>query len=304
MPKVTTHYGIPDPVPFVDVDITADNRMFLDPHAIRLAHGPLPFARDAIDCADSFLNEVIACILSGSIPDMHRGKNLLQHFAEPWETRLGMSEAGYYGHGGADGIGTLIWETMLGDVEALVRLLILKQLEDLPLFVEGVDRDITSDVTTRIVFAPLGRLTESMVAKYPQFTAGTHEVKTVERQVWNPGAREWDVAQFDLPVADGKPLLLVPAGWARPTLLMSAGRFYETAVLSYAQLEQAVRTKKGKLLKTPKDKLKEQSGLGRGRGTNLRVTLRAFDHQDDLLAEFKAFVASQYLKNESSAPAA
>ena len=34
--------------------------------------------------------------------------------------------------------------------------------------------------------------------------------------------------RVSLPVADGKTLLLVPTGWARPTLLMSAGRYYGT----------------------------------------------------------------------------
>ncbi|NKT56398.1 hypothetical protein GS896_27955 [Rhodococcus hoagii] len=43
---------------------------------------------------------------------------------------------------------------------------------------------------------------------------------------------------FELPVVDGKPLLLVPSSWARPSLLMSATRYYETKVLDYAQLER------------------------------------------------------------------
>lgn len=92
----------------------------------------------------------------------------------------------------------------------------------------------------------------------------------------------------------GREILLVPEGWARPTLLMSAGRFYETSVLSFAQLEQAVLMSDGKLLKTPKDRLKKQPALGRGRKTNLRVTLRAFESEQDLLASFKAFVAMRF----------
>jgi hypothetical protein len=294
MPSITGYYGISGSVPFVDVNVEADNLQFLDPHAIRLARAPQPFARDAIDCADTFLHEVTDCVIKGTPSHVRRGENLLQHFEEPWETRLGMSETGFNGHGGADGIGTLIWDTLNDNVSALVRVGVLKQLEDLPLFVEGVDRDITSDVTTRIVFGPLGRFTESMLAKYPEFTAGGHKVGTFRRQVWDPVARGWDEADFTLPIADGKPLLLVPVGWARANLLMSAGRFYETSVLSYAQLETAARTKSGKLIKTPKDTLKKRDGLGRGRNTNYRVTFRAIENEEDLLAAFKQFVASKY----------
>jgi hypothetical protein len=294
VPSVSDYYGISVPVPFVDVEVTADNRLYLDPHAIRLTKAPMPFAADALNCADTFLSEVTRCLIRGTPTDHARGEELLQHFVEPWETRLGMSKFGFNGHGGADVVGTWIWDTLNDDVESLVRVGVLRQLEDLPLFVEGVDRDITSDITTRIVFGPLARFTEAMLTKYPQFTSGNHVVKTEAKQVWNPALREWDEANFTLPVANGKPLLLVPKGWARPTLLMSAGRFYETSVLSYAQLLGAVRTSKGKLIKTPKDSLKKQSGLSRGRKTNLRMTKAAFESEEDLLASFKAFVASKF----------
>lgn len=294
MPSVSDYYGISGPVPFVDVEVLADNRLFLDPHAIRLSKAPEPFATDAVDCADSFLNEVTKCVISGTFADRRRGQDLLQHFVEPWETRLGMAADGFNGHGGAEVVGTWIWDTLNDDVESLVRVGILRQLEDLPLFVDGVDRDITSDVTTRIVFGPLGRFTEAMLANYPEFSAGGHEVKTFTKQVWNPALREWDVDSFTLPIAGGKPLLLVPKAWARGTLLMSASRFYETSVLSYAQLLGAVRTSKGKLIKTPKDTLKTQAGLARGRKTNLRMTMTAFDNEQDLLAYFKSFVASRF----------
>jgi len=70
---------------------------------------------------------------------------------------------------------------------------------------------------------------------------------------------------------------------------MSAGRYYETRVLSYAQLEQAVVSRSGTLLKTSKDVLKTQTHLARGRVTNLRVTQRAHANDQDLVAMFKAF---------------
>ena len=107
-----------------------------------------------------------------------------------------------------------------------------------------------------------------------------------------------------LPLVNGQELLLVPAGWARPTLLMSAGRYYETSVLTFAQLEQAVVGSDGKLIKTPKDRLKKQTGLGRGRNTNLAVTMRAFESGEDLLAAFKAFVRGRLDKNEPEEDAA
>lgn len=294
MAHITDHYKITGTVPFIDVDVSVDNWLFLDPHAVRLSAAPKPFATDAIRCVDTFLAEIVRCITAGDPAAARRGEDLLQHFSEPWETRLGMSSTGYLGHGGAEDIGSAIWKSLTEDLIALVQVGILKHLDELPMFVEGVDRDITSDLTTRLMFEPLGRFTESMLRSYPQFTANGHQTRQVTRRVWNPDVVDWDDATFELPIADGRPLLLVPTGWARRTLLMSATRFYETAVLDFAQIERAVRNSNGKLLKTPKDVLAKQAGLGRGRSTNLRLTLRALEHDENLVAYFKAFVASKF----------
>lgn len=300
MPRVSEYYGITRPVPFIDVEISADNRLYIDPRAIRLSRSPQPFAHEAVECADTFLAEITSCVIKGTPGDLVRGEELLQHFVEPWETRLGMAEEGFHGHGGAKIVGTWIWKTLTDDVRALVHVGVLRQLEDLPLFVEGVDRDITSDVTTRIVFGPLARFTAAMLAEFPEFTANGHEVKTFHKQVWNSTLRKWDIEEVTLPVADGKPLLLVPESWARQNLLMSATRYYETAVLSFAQLEQAAVASNGKLLKTPKHQLKKQSGLVRGRATIVRVTTRAINNEEDLLAAFKRFVDSKHERAEGN----
>lgn len=294
MVSITKKYGITGPVPFIDVDVAADNRLYLDPRAVRLIKSPQPFADEAVRCADTFLSTVTGCIFDGSVGALRRGEALLQRFVEPWETRLGMSEEGFHGRGGASVVGTWIWETLTSRVEPLVRIGILHQLEDLPLFVDGVDKDITSDVTTRIMFGPLARFTEQMVATYPEFISNGHKVKKVRKQVWNPDTCEWDEAEFTLPVVDGKVLVLVPTGWARPTLLMSATRFYDTTILDFAQMQQAVLSSAGKLMKIRKLDLRKQRELEPGRDTIVTITLRAIQNNEDLLALFKAFVNKRF----------
>lgn len=293
MPTITQHYNITGPTPFVDVETLRDNRLYVDPYAIRLAKSPQPFADEAVECADTFCHQVTQAVIDGTVASFRRGEDLLQHFTEPSETRLGMAAAGFQGHGGSEGTGSRVWQTLISDVEFLVRMGVWRQIEDLPLFVEGVDRDITSDVTTRIIYRPLARFTEAMIEAFPHFTAGENTVKLFTKQVWDPQAREWTTAEVLLPVVDGKPLLLVPKAWARPTLLMTARRYYETSVLTFAQLEQAVLSSKGELLTTPKRLLKKQEGLARGRATTISVTQRAFESEQDLLAHFKSYVASR-----------
>lgn len=304
MASVTDHYGINRPVPFININVDADNRLYLDPRAVRLTKYPQPFADDAVRCADTFLDTVTDCIFDGSPAARLRGEQYLQRFIEPWETRLGMAEEGFRGHGGAHQVGTWIWDTLTTDAAPLVRIGMLHQLEDLPLFVDGVDRDITSDVTTRIMYGPMARFTEQVIVEYPEFFSGDHQVKTFRKQVWNPDSCEWDDEVFTLPVVNGKELLLVPIGWARPTLLMSSGRYYDTTLLSFAQMERAVRNSEGKLLKSRKLDLRKQPGLEPGRQTILAVTLRAIGNKEDLLAIFKAFVDGRFTATNEADEAA
>lgn len=294
MARITAHYGIRRAVPFLDVDVQHDNRMFLDPRSIRLQKHPRPFVSQATHAIDTFFQEVTGCVASGTPAGAQRGLDLLQHFEEPWETRLGLAAAGFSGHGGAEEVGARVWHALTTDLEALVRIGYLQQLEDLPVFVDGIDRDITSDVTTRLAFEALANFTEQVMVSFPEFRSGGHTSDKFDRQIWDAASGTWQRKLVELPVADGKPLLLVPRDWARHTLLMSAGRYFETSVLSYAQLEQAVVGSDGKLLKTRKDDLKKQPGLARGRSTNLKVTHRARQQDENLLASFKVFVDSRY----------
>jgi hypothetical protein len=84
---------------------------------------------------------------------------------------------------------------------------------------------------------------------------------------------------------------------------MSAGRYYETSLLSYAQLVQAVVIKE-RLIKTPKDRLSSRKDLVRGRMTNLSVTLRAQTQADNLVAGFTDFVDDRYYSGSEVSQAA
>jgi hypothetical protein len=292
--SITDHFQINRPVPFADLDVDCDNPKVLDAHAIRLSAQPQPYAQQAVQCFDTFFDTISRGAMSTNAAAGNHAENLLKQFEEPWETRLGMAASGFAGHGGSDDVGSWIWHAMCDDLEVLLRVGILKHLEELPLFVEGVGHDITSDITTRIVFGPLADFTADMLVQFPEFTAGSHKVGSFQRQVWDVNKRTWTQKTVMLPLVEGKPLLLIPSNWVRDTLLMHAVRFYETSVLSYVQDEQAVVTGDGKIIRTPKDRLKTQHGLGRGRDTIRVVTLRAESTGDDLVDIFRRFVADRY----------
>ncbi|MBM4509464.1 hypothetical protein GS421_08960 [Rhodococcus hoagii] len=73
----------------------------------------------------------------------------------------------------------------------------LKQIEDLPLFIEGIDKDITSDITTRIIFEALADFTAHMIDTYPHFKSGGHRIGTVKCQAWDVVASDWMDKSFE-----------------------------------------------------------------------------------------------------------
>lgn len=293
MTTVCDYYGITGHVPFLNVDAYVDNRMYVDPFKIRMRLGPTTFADAANVCTSSFFNEITSSVISGNPAKRARGLDLLQHFEEPRETRLGMSKFGCDGHGGADGVGEAIWSVLNGDASVLVNVGVLHQIEDIPLFVPGVGNDITSDLVTRIIFGPLADFTSDCVASFPQLAGGTG-LKKFDRQTWDPIAARWTMKKVTLPTVDHRPLLLVPTEWATTNLLLNATRLYDTALLSHVQDERAVVTEKGKVLKTPKDRLRQDPGLARSYDTIIRIVVEAYGKNSDIVAKFKAWAEMRF----------
>ncbi|MCC6498539.1 MAG: hypothetical protein IT193_20025 [Propionibacteriaceae bacterium] len=300
MTTVTQYYGITKDVPFLDVNVYDDNRLFVDPFAVRQGLGPATWAAAANFCTETFFDEITRSVISSRPAQRRKGQRLLQRFEEPRETRLGMSKFGFDGHGGADGVGSDIWDVLTGDAEALVRVGVFKQVEDLPLFVPGVGNDITSDLTTRVIFEPLVDFTGEMVNLFPEL-AGRTGIRRVLRQVWDPLAANWTDKLVDLPTVDGHPLLLVPKPWTRHNLTLNATRFYDTALLSHVQLDRAVRSRDGKLLKTPKDRLREDASLKRSYETIIRIVEAAYGNdRSNLVSEFKRWAQERYQATSDS----
>lgn len=294
--RISEYYRFPDPenLPFVDVNVHQDSALYVDPRAIRLDPTPAGYVQQAKASMTSFFDTVSGAILRGDELSRARALALLQDFAEPWQTRLGLAAHGFRGHGGADQVGEWIWRTLVTNAEAFQRIAILTQLEDIPLFVPGIGSDITSDLTTRIVFGALADFTTQMMDLYPQFTTGSHQIATVTTRVWDPTTCRWHESQVQLPVANGKELLLVPRNWVRPTLLMHARRYYDISVLGYIQDTETVHTDKGVVLKPTKDALKDRPGLGCTRSFILDITLKAGDGGINLTRQFKSFVDTRY----------
>lgn len=217
-------------------------------------------------------------------------KRLLSQFKEPSETRLGLSKTSFQGRGGASEIGRRIANILTEDLRPLMEVGILKHLENLPLFVEGIDRDITSDIVTRIAFGALIDFTHEMMELYPQLREAT--VKA-EYQLWDRRTHSWVYKEVELPYINGAPILLVPESWTGKSLLMSADRYYNKTLLDWIQEKQTVMLPDGTIDRPTKDELRERGNIPPNRLTILRLTLEAYEVDIDLIERFTAFVVQK-----------
>lgn len=284
-----THYfGITaKEVPFEDLDAYGDTQLFLDPHAIRIISGTEPYRSRAVDSIDTFLHSLTSHALSHE----KDSGDLLSHISEPKETHLGLARTGYSGHAGSDFIAQQIWLALTTNLRALLEVGVLQHLEDLPLFVNGIDRDITSDITTRVIFDVLADFTHDCCSHYPELKQ--HGTITLAKAVWDPTQRKWIKRSYKLPTIGRKPFVLIPKGWCRKQLLGSAQRFFQIGSIGYIQQKQSRYDGDGKLLK-PTKKMLEKQQSGSVRDTNLSATSTALGDNADLVEKFWKYVDEYY----------
>lgn len=159
-----------------------------------------------------------------------RAANLMSHLHEPEETFLGVSSGKPKGRG----VGA-------GQAQQLIKAIqkskafksgLLNDLSEVALYVEGIDRDKISDLTTNII--------RSQLVTY------THEQCQLFNVPMKPysGPPFWDISNsnwiakiVDLPHIDNDPVLLVPKYIVRRKLSLDSQEFYNKQITDFLVAE-------------------------------------------------------------------
>jgi hypothetical protein len=276
--RVSEHYslGLTQPVlEFLDVDVVKDTKVFVDPHAFTYLTSD--WGRECVSLLQDFYSEVLDAVRAN---DRARGLYLLGQLGESNEAHLGLSEFASEGSGVANGLGADIFDALRSSAAMATGL--LTDVEDTVLFVEGIGHDRVSDKTINIVRKQLIEFTQRVCATY-----GIPMVPGLDSgPMWNRHSHSWDPRLVELPMPNGK-LLLVPRAVVRKSSTFDPGDYLTHFVLPYLQKVELATPRSSLIQKrtsrrlrgekyVTKKSLRERDGIGKStKEWNAEVTANA-----------------------------
>lgn len=228
--RVSEHYKLSRTQPtldFVDVDVENDTPVYIDPSSLK--NLPDEWSSQCHTMLSTFFHSVVDAI---NHRDQTRLRELLIRLQEPNETHFGLSK----GRSRGRALGPHLVERISNNlaVSKAVETGLLEDLEDTALFIEGIGRDIVSDVTTNIIRGMLISYTQSMASMY-----GMPLLDGIRSGlVWNPSNREWEEGNTRMLVPGGTPLLLVPKAVVRHDLLLTKEDYFRNYLAPVLQDEE------------------------------------------------------------------
>ncbi len=217
MPRFSTyfHLGLSQhQLDFVDVSNEQDTPVYVDPYAIEIRNDI--WAEKASEYLRNFFLEVLEAIRTDSLS---HAAHLMSHLTEPQETFLGVS----CGIPRGRGVGFGQAQQLINGIRRskAFKTGILADLSEMALYVEGIDRDKISDLTTNIIRQLL-----------VQYTLGQCEIHGIEVNryigppMWSPALQNWVAEEVALPYINKSPILLVPKYIVRRKLSLDSQEFY------------------------------------------------------------------------------
>ena len=168
-------------LPFLDVDIRNDVRLFINARAINNLNSE--WGDHCQDLLQDFFAELLGAIKGDKD---ERALDLLSHLKEPNETHLGLSRGKSDGRGLGPEKANQIWRSFRSS--NAVKTGLLTDLEDTVLLIDGISVDILSDIITNIIRGPLIGFTQATCGEYGIPLAQD----VVSGPVWNMHTKKWD----------------------------------------------------------------------------------------------------------------
>lgn len=221
--KISEKYNLPArELKFVNVDLSIDNRFFIDPY--KLKNGKTDLHKRCYYAVSSFIDYLLKLAKQ---KEYERLSQMINNLHERNETKFGYSLSSRYGKSfgiiaGTDLVGTLsrenIWESG-----------VIKDIFDCIMLIPNVGEDKVSDLVTTIILSELITFTQEQCKlwKIPM------EKKRIKKQCWNYELNDWEYKREELPVHNGRPFILVPKSFTDKQFKFSYERLYRELIIPF-----------------------------------------------------------------------
>lgn len=202
---------------FVDVRISDDNLLFIDPCLIERSNNK--WEKKSTRIIKSYFD----CLFEAYFADnIHQKKYLLSHAGEQNGTRLGYGN-GYNGKGNTAN-GLIVdfkpLESLIFEIKTIGRAQVL------PVFIPGFAEDRMSDLLTNILHEQLNLFTLMQMEK-----SGIKSNGEVIFYSWDVKQKKWKLIKKPGYLVNGKELLLVPKNIVRKKYLFSTGQYFNRIIV-------------------------------------------------------------------------
>lgn len=184
-------------VDFINIDISTDIALFLDPHRISKNGGE--FCENLSFKIADFFKTLLDSLLEN---DLDEARRILGNLHEPNEYHLGLSQGESKGKAVGEERTTLIMDAIL-DSDAYKSGLLI-DLEDLRLLIDGFGDDTMSDILCNILRLEFVTYTKNQCDMYG-FTTTTGII-----QYWDSDTHDWEQIRTELFIFDSRNIILVP----------------------------------------------------------------------------------------------
>jgi hypothetical protein len=282
--KISDYYSLNRTQPsldFIDVDLTTDLAVFVDPHAIR--NLGTVWGQQCVSLIRSFFNKVLSAIQNNN---EKAGLALLERLREPNETHLGLSQGRSRGHAVGNELAENLWGALVSSKAAQSGL--LQDLEDTALMVEGIGPDLVSDITTNIIRSKLIEYTH----QYCSFLSIPLENNVDSGPLWNSQLESWENKYVKLPYPNGERLLFVPKSIVRRRLDYDISEYYTHYILENLRLREISANTELVFLLKDGTRHAYKKDVREKYGANKSLIISETEKEPRLLEEYRKYKAS------------
>lgn len=219
MSTINNYFNIPFEEKVLSTKIDSDIKKFIDPLKIDRAYTSLSKEMSLVieDFFKVFIDEPMKVL-----GNVNYNSSI---FKEPSENHLGYCRDGYYGNGGGTSLVNQLWKILPS-----LRSGNVQHFRHISFLCHRISDDVTSDLTTRIIFKQLAMYTLEICIKY-----GIKTSMSSPKYFWDHTNHCWSAESFELPLLpNGDTMIFIPENLCSSQVSMNHfRRFAKMGIVKY-----------------------------------------------------------------------